>query len=197
MKCLHSLFTAILIVSAIGITTSCNSPSPKVINDMSDASYQLLTQDSSKVSFPKDFEGTPTIAAYIYTSCQSVCPTITANMKNISEQLPADQKARFVLISFDPMRDTPSRLRDYRKKFELNPQQFTLLTGDSTTVYSLMDEIGINTDIIPADSTGKNMGYMFTHTNQINLYDSQGRIRGEYGGSMVPPKNVIEDLEKL
>lgn len=39
--------------------------------------------------------------------------------------------------------------------------------------------------------------YMFTHTNQINLFDSEGRIRGEYGGSMVPPENIREDLEKL
>lgn len=71
-----------------------------------------------------------------------------------------------------------------------------MLTGDSTTVDSLMDEIGIQTNVVPADSTGKSM-YMFTHTNQINLFDSEGRIRGEYGGSMVPPENIREDLEKL
>ena len=164
---------------------------------MSDASYQLVNQDSARVSFPANFEGQPIIAAYIYTSCRTICPAITANIKKISQKIPSDQQVQFVLISFDPKRDTPSRLRDYRKKFKLDPQRFTLLTGDSTTVYSLMDKIGIHTKVIPADSTASNMGYMFTHTNQLNLFDSQGRIRGEYGGSMVPPKNVIEDLEKL
>lgn len=164
---------------------------------MSNASYQLVNQDSVKVSFPADFKGQPMIAAYIYTSCKTICPAITANMKNISQKIPDDEQAQFVLISFDPKRDTPARLRDYRKEFQLDPQKFTLLTGDSATVYSLMDKIGIRTKVIPADSTAPNMGYMFTHTNQMNLFDSQGRIRGEYGGSMVPPKNVIEDLGKL
>jgi|SRR5699024_3410116 len=118
-------------------------------------------------------------------------------MKNISQQVSADQHLQLVLISVDPIRDNPERLRQYCDKFQLDPRKFTLLTGDSTTVYSLMGEIGIQTNIIPADSTGKNMGYMFTHTNQINLFDRQGRIRGEYGGSMVPPENISEDLEKL
>lgn len=195
MKPLYSLFATVLI--SLFMLVGCDSPSPKVINDLSNTSYQLVTQDSTKVTFPDDFMGKPMITAYIYTSCRTICPAITANMKKISQQIPDNEQVQFVLISFDPKRDTPSRLRDYRKKFQLDPQKFTLLTGDSSSVYSLMDEIGINTNVIPADSTGKDMGYMFTHTNQINLFDSQGRIRGEYGGSMVPPKNVIEDLNKL
>ncbi len=187
---------AILFIAA-ALMTGCNSSSPKVINDMSDASYQLVNQDSARVSFPADFEGQPIIAAYIYTSCQSVCPAISANMKKVSQKIPSDRQVQFVLISFDPKRDTPSRLRDYRKKFQLDPQKFTLLTGDSTTVSSLMDEIGIRTKMIPADSTDPDMDYMFNHTNQLNLFDSQGRIRGDYGGSMTPPKLIIKDFKKL
>lgn len=188
---------SVIFFFSVALFTGCNSSSPKIINDVSEASYQLVTQDSSSVSFPEDFKGAPLIAGYIYTTCKTVCPAITANMKRISQKMPEDQRARFVLISFDPNRDTPSRLQNYREKFQLDPQKFTLLTGDSTTVYSLMEEIGINTKIIPADSTKSGMDYMFTHTNQINLFDSKGRIRGDYGGSMTPPKIIIEDLKSL
>lgn len=106
----------------IFLMIGCGSPSPKVINNMSDASYQLVNQDSAVVTFPGDFKGRPMIVAYIYTTCKTVCPAITANMKNISREISGDQEGRFVLISFDPSRDRPSQLRAYRKKFELDPR---------------------------------------------------------------------------
>lgn len=177
------------------ILTACNR-SPAVLKDMSNDSYPLLSQDSTTLRFPADFNGAPVIVAYIYTHCQSVCPAITANMKNISAKLPANSPVRMVLITFDPMRDTPAVLKKYMREYELDADRFTMLTGDSTTVYSLMDQIGIRAKVT-RDSSMAGMGYMFNHTNQVNLVDAEGRIRGEYGGSMVPPEEVIADLKKL
>jgi protein SCO1/2 len=178
---------------------SCDTSSLPVINDLSNDTYSLVNQDSAAISFPNDFEGQPMVVGYIYTSCQSVCPAITANMKNISQQLSSEDQTHFVLVSFDPQRDTPSKLKAYLKSYELDPERFTLLTGDSTEVTRLLDTIGINAErkSMDGDSEMAMKGYMFNHTNQINLFDAQGRIRGEYGGSMVPPKQVIEDLNDL
>jgi len=192
---MKSTLRPILCVAGLIIMTAC-SRSPAVLKDMSDASYPLLNQDSTAVPFPADFSGSPMIVAYIYTHCQSVCPAITANMKNIAALLPEDAPARMVLITFDPKRDRPSVLKRYMQQYELDPSRFSLLTGDTATVSSLMDAIGIRTEVT-RDSSMAGMGYMFNHTNQINLFDSKGRIRGEYGGSMVPPQEVIDDLEKL
>lgn len=172
--------------------------SPKVINDLSDASYQLVNQDSQKVTFPADFQGQPMITGYIFTNCNGVCPAITANMKEISDRLRDNSNVQFVGISFDPKRDTPQALKQYMKRFELDDSRFTYLTGDSATVYSLLDCIGVHTKMVPdTKKTGGLDVYSFNHTNQINLFDSRGRISGEYGGSMTPPEMIIEDLNKL
>lgn len=174
------------------LITGCDSP--KILDDLGDHSWKLVNQDSAAVTFPDDFSGKIVVSGYIFTNCQGVCPAITTNMKKTSNQLSDTGDIHFVGITFDPMRDTPSVLNQYMKKFDLDEKQFTLLTGDSVTVYSLLDRIGIRTKIMP-DST--NEGYRFNHTNQVNLIDRQGRVRAEYGGSMVPPELIIEDINKL
>lgn len=180
------------------IMVGCNSSSPKVISDLSETSYQLVNQDSQRVAFPGDFKGQPMITGYIFTNCNGVCPAITANMKKISDRLKDNNKVQFVGISFDPMRDTPKELQNYMEKFELDSSRFTYLTGDSAEVYALLDRIGIRAKVVPYTISADGLAdYSFNHTNQINLFDSKGRIRGEYGGSMAPPKNVIEDLNRL
>lgn len=180
------------------VVAACSKPNPPVLQDLSDRSWTLVDQDSTAVSFPDDFKGDVVVAGYIFTHCQGVCPAITANMKDIAQMLPASKKVQFVGISFDPMRDTPSVLRQYMDKFDLDRDRFTYLTGDSAEVYSLLEQVGIRTRVIGDSAAQQEAGaYAFKHTNQINLIDRQGRIRREYGGSMVPPKNVIEDINRL
>lgn len=174
------------------LITGCDSPD--VLDDLGDRSWKLVDQDSTAVTFPDDFKGDILVTAYIYTNCPGVCPAITANMKKISSRLPDKRGVHFVGITFDPMRDRPSVLRAYMNKFDLPKDRFTFLTGDSATVYSLLDRIGIRTEIQQDTTAG---GYRFNHTNQMSLIDQQGRIRREYGGSMVPPEQLIEDINKL
>ena len=187
-----SRISSIVFVLLWILMIGCNSP--EVMDDLSDGSWKLVDQDSAAVTFPDDFEGKILVAGYIFTNCQGVCPAITANMKNISSRISDAEDVHFVGITFDPMRDTPAVLKAYMQKFELNEDRFTYLTGDSATVYSLLERVGIRTEMQP-DTTA--IGYRFNHTNQINLIDQKGRIRTEYGGSMVPPANVIEDINRL
>jgi cytochrome oxidase Cu insertion factor (SCO1/SenC/PrrC family) len=39
--------------------------------------------------------------------------------------------------------------------------------------------------------------YIFNHSNQITLIDSQGRVRAEYAGSQTPTKLIVSDLQKI
>lgn len=190
-------------LAAVGLLslliTGCDSPD--VMEDLSDRSWELVNQDSTAVTFPDDFKDNILVAGYIYTNCPGVCPAITANMKNISADLPDRQDVQFIGITFDPVRDTPSVLKKYMIKHDLDERRFTFLTGDTATVYSLLDQVGIRTRVRTTDSTSgsgvEEKQYLLNHTNQINLIDRQGRIRAEYGGSMVPPEHVVEDIKKL
>jgi len=119
-------------------------------------------------------------------------------MKNIRSRLDSLQSADFVSITFDPARDTPSKLARYRSKFRIEGE-WQFLTGAPTTIDSVMNTMGIRRKKRPVSdsATGDTLGYTFNHTNQINLLDTKNRVRAEYGGSMVPPKYVVKDIRKL
>ncbi|MDZ7773250.1 MAG: SCO family protein [Balneolaceae bacterium] len=188
------LLPFLVLLFAGGVLSSCDAP--PVIHDLEGQSYGLVDQDSSGVSFPGDFSGQIVVLGYIYTHCPDVCPVITANMSNIRRQLEDTTGVHFVGISFDPERDTPSALARYMDSFELDPAHFTFVTGDTATVDSLLSAMKILARKSYPDST-RTGSYLMQHTNRIAVMDRRGRVRFEYPGSVVPPQNVIEDINKL
>ncbi len=69
------------------------------------------------------------ILNFIYTTCTTICPVMSATFQQVQEQLGADQKGvRLVSISIDPENDTPAKLKAYASKFQAGPQ-WTMLTG--------------------------------------------------------------------
>jgi len=190
-----TLRTFILTLLTCGLLVACNNP--ETIINMSDTSYSLLNTDSTAVSFPDDYKGNITVISFIYTHCPDVCPVITANMKNIQSQLEDTTGIQFVEISFDPERDTPSVLANYKSNFKLN-EQFTLLTGTQANVDSLLGKMNILAEKSRIDSVQQDSNqYFMKHSNTIYVMDKQGRIKFEYMGSAVPPEYVAEDINKL
>lgn len=178
-----------------------NTMSLDVDRTLADTSYVLLNQDSSAVTFPDDFLGTPILLGTIYTNCPNICPQITANMQEIRRQLADTASVQFLSVTFDPARDTPARLATYRKKFGIRGTSWPFLTGDTTTIGSLMDRLDVRHTIKGTDrafpTAAPDSGYVYNHSNQITLIDAQGRVRAEYAGSQTPPKLIVSDLEKI
>lgn len=175
---------------------SCDRP--EVIKDLSDTSFSLVNQDSTSVTFPQDWEGKVLVVEFIYTNCPDVCPAITANMKNVSQQLENPSDVQFVGITFDPERDTPSVLKKYMQQFKLDEEQFTFLTGDTTTVDSLLSTLDIVAEVSSTKTTSEGEKlYFMRHTNRISLLDQQGRLRLEYSGSYSKPEHIVEGINKL
>lgn len=190
---LRSLF---ILLSIVVLMSACGG-APDAMYDLSDDSFSLLDSDSRSVDFPTDFKGEISVVSFIYTHCPDVCPLITANMTNIQRELDDTAGIAFVEISFDPERDTPSVLKDYKNLYKLN-EQFTFLTGDTTTIDSLLNKLEIVAEKTIIDSLNQDSSnYSMRHSNTIYLMDENGRIRAEYMASAVPPKHVIEDINTL
>lgn len=188
------IFKALFPVICALLLAACSGP--PVINDLGGHSFELVDQDSSRVSFPGDFKGEILVVGFIYTHCPDVCPAITANMSSIHNGLEDSSGVQFVEVSFDPERDTPSVLRDYMNSFNLDHRHFTMLTGDPAEVDSLLESMRILAEKTQPDSARKEQ-YLMKHTNRIAVMDRRGRVRFEYPGSAVPPENVIEDINRL
>ncbi len=185
------IFICILTV----LISSCDGP--EVIHDLSGSSYELLNEDSLSVEYPADFTGKIQIVSFMFTHCPDICPAITANMRNIQDNLTDTANISFLEFTFDPERDTPSILKKYKDTFGLN-DQFTLLTGDTTSINAVLDDFDIFAEKVQPDSLKDNPDrYNMKHTNRILVMDKQGRVRFEYPGSYVRPEHVIEDIQKL
>lgn len=178
-----------------------NTLSLDVDTVLTDTSYTLVNQDRADIQFPDAFVGTPVVLGTIYTQCPNVCSKITANMKDIRSEIADSSSVQFVTVTFDPHRDTPARLSDYRARFGIENSSWQFLTGDSATIGGLMDRLGVRHTIKGTDrefpTPDTDSSYIFTHSNQITLIDAEGRTRATYGGSQTPPKLIISDLQKI
>lgn len=65
-----------------------------------------------------EFQGKYMLMTFIYTACSTVCPQLEMNVKEIYEAIPAQylrDDLMFLSVSFDPERDTPEILNNYRE----------------------------------------------------------------------------------
>ena len=84
------------------------------------------------------------IVNFVFTSCTTICPVLSATMQAIEKQL-QDQLGKGVIlvsISVDPARDTPDKLRTYAKKLGTG-QHWYWLTGRPSEVNQLLKAFGI------------------------------------------------------
>jgi protein SCO1/2 len=168
------------------------------LDDFSDVSYELVNQDGENVTFPDDFQGSPLILGFIYTHCPDICSFITANVKIVHDEIENPGDTQFVLITFDPARDTPKILSEYAAAFDMNKEPFHFLTGDEQVINDLMTRFGVRTqESYSKDLENGERLYFINHSDKILLINEQSQLIFDFGGSMTPPSIIIEDLEKL
>jgi len=96
----------------------------------------------------------PVMLNFIYTSCTTICPVMSATFSEVRRHLgPDGSTVRMVSISIDPEVDTPDRLRAYAARFNADPE-WRLLTGDSDAIVRVQRAFdiyrGAKTSHIPA-----------------------------------------------
>lgn len=90
----------------------------------------LLDMDATSVSLPQILNGSEAVVLqFIYTSCTTVCPVLSATLGTAQAALSALGKPfRLISISIDPDEDTPARLSEYAKRFN-GGKHWLFLTG--------------------------------------------------------------------
>lgn len=76
----------------------------------------------------------PVIVSFIFTSCQTICPVLTAILSQAQEDLAKQRtQPRIISFSIDPEYDTPQRLREYAAKFYAD-DNWLFVTGDTDSM---------------------------------------------------------------
>lgn len=84
------------------------------------ADVELTDQQRRRGRLPRDFvAGRIVVANFVFTTCSSVCPVISAIFAQLQQQLPADLARDTVMLSLsvDPLNDTPDRLDAQAKQY--------------------------------------------------------------------------------
>ena len=158
----------------------------KITHKISDFSF--LNQDSVRIT-QKFIENKIHVANFIFTSCGSICPSMTSNMKIVSDSFQNDKSVVFLSYSVTPWIDKPDVLKKYKAEYHIENKNWQFLTGAKNDIYSLArksyfaeEDIGFSKD-----------SSEFLHTEHFILIDKNKRIRGIYNGTLALEMYQLSD----
>jgi len=105
---------------------------------------KLLDQNSRERSLKSEVIGDRIVVMdFIYTSCTTVCPVVSAIMGEVQQMLGGrvGREVALVSLTVDPVRDTPTRLRDYARTRGAG-SGWSWLTGSTTAVNDTLKGLG-------------------------------------------------------
>ncbi len=176
--------------------------SPLWINDK-DSIKILVPHTISNFSFKdqhgaiitrKDVEGKIHVANFFFTTCTSVCPRMTEQLRFVQNKYREDSTIVLLSFSVTPWLDTSEKLKRYAERNDINSKQWHLLTGDKASIYILARK-----SYFAEESLGfKKDSSDFLHTEHVLLIDDYGRIRGIYNGTLpLETERLVADIEVL
>lgn len=153
-------------------------------------SFSLTTQDNQPLAWA-DLRGKPVVLTFIFTTCRSACPVLTAKLVDIQRRLSSEQNGipRFVAVTVEPAHDTPAVLKAYANNFGADLRAWSLLTGSPAVIAELARRYAVYVKRQPDES--------IDHTFLTSLIDRDGIIRVQYQGAQFDRDEFLADLRAL
>jgi protein SCO1 len=149
----------------------------------------LIDQHGAEVSLAS-LKGKPVLIDFIYTSCASTCPMLTAKMAAIAQKLgPAlGADVRIVSVSLDPEHDSPAELAKYAQSHGASEAGWIFLTGPAAKIDQVLALFKLRRT---RESDGSS-----THSISAFLLGPDGRQIRQYNALDVSPDAVAADVDR-
>ncbi|MFB4159044.1 SCO family protein [Geomicrobium sp. JSM 1781026] len=167
------------------------------ITDISEAgweveSFDFIDQNAEDFGL-SDLEDEYWIADFIFTSCPTVCNTMTPNMVDLQEAVQSQGlDVEFVSFTVDPDNDSPEVLTEYATNYGVDIDNWTFLTGYSDETIQELSEGSFRQELRD-DPEGNDIIH---GVNFFLITDEQEIIRF-YDGMNTPINEVITDLQQI
>jgi protein SCO1/2 len=168
------------------VGTQVDEPTPASILRL-----PLTTSDGRTVTLAS-LHGEFLVLGEVMTLGRTTSPLNTAAVVRAAhavEEAGLGNRVRFLSITIDPRRDTPTRLATYRKLYVDAPADWTLLTAGPDVIASLWNHFSVYSERVPEDApgtvdwmTGKPMTYTMVHNDQLHFLDLTYHDRFVLGG---------------
>src|SRR5277367_3229563 len=149
----------------------------------------LIDQHGASVSLAS-LKGKPVLIDFIYTSCASTCPMLTAKMAAIAQKLgPAlGADVRIVSITLDPEHDSSAELAKYAQSHGASDAGWIFLTGPPAKIDQVLALFKLRRT---RESDGS-----ITHSISAFLLGPDGRQIRQYNALDVSPDAVASDVDR-
>ena len=134
---------------------------------------RLVDQHGRAVSLA-DWRGRPAILTFAFGHCATICPVVVNDLR-AARRRAARADVALLVVTLDPWRDTPDRLRTIARHWSLGPND-RVLSGPVEDVEAVLDALGI------ARRRNEVTGDV-DHATTVFVLESSGRIawRGDGG----------------
>lgn len=139
---------------------------------------ELVDQDGRPFRLTQ-LRGRVALVFFGFTNCPDVCPLAMQRLRQLEETVgPELADVAYVMISIDGERDTPDALKTFLEHFS---PRFIGLTGDPGIVKAIAMEF--SAAFFKGGATEGGSNYTISHSPQIFVLDSAGRLRAEFYGA--------------
>jgi protein SCO1 len=169
------------------LLTACNLFAPsfkgEVVNPVMPAPEISVTDHNGHPFQLSSLRGKIVALFFGYVNCPDECPATMAKLKQSLDLMGEDaQNVQVILVSTDPVRDTPQAMKDFLGRF--NPT-FLGIPGSPDNLEKIWDEYGV----LVLDG-GE------THSSLIYVVDQSGDLRLKIDADSAP-EEIASDLKIL
>ncbi len=153
------------------------------------ADFSLINQNGKQIT-QEDYRNKIYVADFFFTTCPTICPIMTKNMKEIQDQIMEDTEVLLLSHSVTPDIDSVAQLKKYALEKGVMDEKWNLVTGSKKAIYELARK-----SYLAVKDDGDGGPFDMIHTENFILVDKERRIRGTYDGTN--PEEIQELLEDL
>ena len=164
---------------------SCNEKKEEVVDNVNTVPKESIflldskwkNQEGKELQL-RDLKGKNLVVVMIFTSCQTACPILVADMQKIAAKINPKKtdETTMVLVSIDPDNDTPEVLKKYAEERKMDAKHWTLLTSDMESIRELANVLAVKYKKISP--------ILFSHSNIITVFNKNGEMIKQVEGTV-------------
>jgi len=141
-----------------------------------DLDADFVNEEGKAVNLAKDYAGKTLVITTIYTACPNpaMCPRLGQDFARLAKEVPAQlrDQIRFVMISFDPQRDTPEVMKAWGRTQGVDFEMTDLIRSETIepTKKVVVDELQIDVSVDPLTNLITN------HAMMVQIVNKDGYI---------------------
>lgn len=155
--------------------------------------FKFVNQEGDTVT-EKSYEGKIYVADYFFTTCQTICPKMAAQLLRVQEKFEhTNGLVQILSHTVNPEADSVPVLKAYSEMVHADTKMWTFVTGDKKQLYDIARN-GYLINALQGDGGADD----FIHSELFVLVDKEKRIRGVFDGTNLQGvSNLIDAIKVL